>query len=809
MNNSLLQILRRAVVSTLLANLWIGTSAMLLVLFALQAQAQTFVNGSFEIDSWAPGYSSDCTGPPISITGWNYVKNGGYGSVFHNSAPYGPTPYGNQFINLDGGVLGYCGPGNSYVEQTVAGFTPGQSYQLSFFISSEASQGTNSPISRIAVTLTGATPAGPTIRSAAGGDLWNTWVPQTIPFTVTALSGMVTFHFEHVDPSPLIMYNGVGLDSIGVSVTACDPVQATSDRPVMQLQRWLIPTAPNIQGMTSQEAPKKIPQNMWFTEFDQARIGHLTMPKNCNTCDPILLHECEFPTSPTETTKSTPFKITYARKSFAVHGLPLLPVWFTDPNRHTINAVVHPALPPPAPCIHYSYRIPDSLGTPWDIQWQPKVTISDAVNGIAFTSVAKLWFSTRPQRRYIFALIPKFGSAIVERYKLPVGKVDAFFVDENGGFVWIAATENGTEYIYRMPSVGGASLSFAPFGPCGVDTFNAIHTRHLAAPPVVSAQLPWQVWASGPTPNDGSVRIVRLNQANPINSLLFDTLCCSATGFYKDPNGLFAPFPSPTIPRNRMFITEAPMAINDDAISSNRAIPDAAAKRGLPQMPKDTISVPVVIRNRPHYERIVKPICEVANLDSCAKECIVEQWKTPIPKTLAPFDFTGAILDIDMVGNGVVNVKHKTEGYTVAFHEPRPGADGIIGRFCYTANLLKPNPPPPDITAPAEGLNGEEAYQFQLYDAYPNPFNPVTTIDYVLPADARVTLTVYNTLGQQVATLVENELQDQGEQSAEFDGTNLSSGVYFYRLVAEGIGDEEEGTPGQTYVSVKKMLLLK
>jgi flagellar hook assembly protein FlgD len=64
---------------------------------------------------------------------------------------------------------------------------------------------------------------------------------------------------------------------------------------------------------------------------------------------------------------------------------------------------------------------------------------------------------------------------------------------------------------------------------------------------------------------------------------------------------------------------------------------------------------------------------------------------------------------------------------------------------------------------------------------YPNPFNPSTTIRYGLSGQAHVTLSVYSTLGQLVSTLVQGE-QDAGYHEVRFDGANLPSGVYFYRM---------------------------
>ena len=85
---------------------------------------------------------------------------------------------------------------------------------------------------------------------------------------------------------------------------------------------------------------------------------------------------------------------------------------------------------------------------------------------------------------------------------------------------------------------------------------------------------------------------------------------------------------------------------------------------------------------------------------------------------------------------------------------------------------------------------------YALEQNYPNPFNPTTIITYALPEQAFVRLTVYNVLGQEVATLV-NEMQDAGSRSMEFNSNNLPSGLYFYKITAG------------TFSDMKKMILLK
>ncbi len=84
-----------------------------------------------------------------------------------------------------------------------------------------------------------------------------------------------------------------------------------------------------------------------------------------------------------------------------------------------------------------------------------------------------------------------------------------------------------------------------------------------------------------------------------------------------------------------------------------------------------------------------------------------------------------------------------------------------------------------------------------LSQNYPNPFNPTTTIAYSLPEANQVTLTIYNILGQEVATLLDNQYQEAGNYTIQWNTTDHASGIYFYRLVV-----------GQA-VETKKMVLLK
>ncbi|MCH7769955.1 MAG: T9SS type A sorting domain-containing protein, partial [Bacteroidetes bacterium] len=85
---------------------------------------------------------------------------------------------------------------------------------------------------------------------------------------------------------------------------------------------------------------------------------------------------------------------------------------------------------------------------------------------------------------------------------------------------------------------------------------------------------------------------------------------------------------------------------------------------------------------------------------------------------------------------------------------------------------------------------------YELQQNYPNPFNPSTSIEYTIPSESFVELKVYDILGNEVATLV-NEQQQAGVYRADFTADNLPSGMYFARITAN------------SFTRVVKMILLK
>lgn len=107
-----------------------------------------------------------------------------------------------------------------------------------------------------------------------------------------------------------------------------------------------------------------------------------------------------------------------------------------------------------------------------------------------------------------------------------------------------------------------------------------------------------------------------------------------------------------------------------------------------------------------------------------------------------------------------------------------------------------------DVVLTADGLTSVKSESnnavttYALSQNYPNPFNPNTLISYQLPANGFVTIKVYNVIGKEIATLV-NEYQQSGNYSKEFNANGLTSGVYFYTIKSG------------SYSATKKMILMK
>jgi hypothetical protein len=123
------------------------------------------------------------------------------------------------------------------------------------------------------------------------------------------------------------------------------------------------------------------------------------------------------------------------------------------------------------------------------------------------------------------------------------------------------------------------------------------------------------------------------------------------------------------------------------------------------------------------------------------------------------------------------------------------GANGVSVLTGYTS-ISK------GILSSVKAKNGIAPVEFALYQNFPNPFNPSTTIRYGLPAASRVTLKIYNILGQQIAEIV-NQEQSEGTYEVQWNAI-VASGLYFYRIEAASVSD-----PDHKFTQLKKMVVLK
>jgi hypothetical protein len=111
----------------------------------------------------------------------------------------------------------------------------------------------------------------------------------------------------------------------------------------------------------------------------------------------------------------------------------------------------------------------------------------------------------------------------------------------------------------------------------------------------------------------------------------------------------------------------------------------------------------------------------------------------------------------------------------------------------------QPPPPPVENGAVSEKLPRE----FTMDQNYPNPFNPTTVLQYALPSDSYVRVTIYNTLGQMIAGLVD-EIQNAGYKEVTWNAQSSASGIYFYRVDATSLSD-----PSKHFSQTRKMVLIK
>jgi carboxypeptidase T len=194
-----------------------------------------------------------------------------------------------------------------------------------------------------------------------------------------------------------------------------------------------------------------------------------------------------------------------------------------------------------------------------------------------------------------------------------------------------------------------------------------------------------------------------------------------------------------------------------------------------------------------------------ASIDVTAGWNLIGSISVPVPVNTIGSDPPGLVLSsVFQYNNGIYAITDTIlpgEGHWVKVD--RPGSlilsaaqDVSYGNRARVIATSELPPPAPDGSGIASEKPAMMPKEFRLEQNYPNPFNPTTTINYAVAEAAHVSLKVYNTLGQEVVTLIDG-VQGTGYKSVEFETNNLPSGIYFYRLTAGAFTD------------VKKMVIIR
>jgi hypothetical protein len=162
--------------------------------------------------------------------------------------------------------------------------------------------------------------------------------------------------------------------------------------------------------------------------------------------------------------------------------------------------------------------------------------------------------------------------------------------------------------------------------------------------------------------------------------------------------------------------------------------------------------------------------------------------------------FTNLILDNPSVTDTLINLGSLDAGMNYYWHVlSNNNTDNVGGYSGYTDTW--------SFSVSGTTVNASDSCiptRFAVSQNYPNPFNPSTKIKFDVPKTSIVKIKVYNDIGEEIKTLVNNE-EKPGTYEVEFDGNRLASGIYFYNIQAESPAN------GLTteYFQTKKMILIK
>jgi hypothetical protein len=171
--------------------------------------------------------------------------------------------------------------------------------------------------------------------------------------------------------------------------------------------------------------------------------------------------------------------------------------------------------------------------------------------------------------------------------------------------------------------------------------------------------------------------------------------------------------------------------------------------------------------------------------------------KITISSSINSLTLTSAQLDTILAGLGLNPGDSITGQWDIWSHRLSPTNDSLLSNSGSRSITFKRT-----IVTSVLNLNSGIPEKFSLSQNYPNPFNPTTNLEFGISKSVYVRLSVYDMLGKEVVTLVNSNL-NPGTYSYKFDGSNLASGIYYYKIVTNS--PSEAGN----FTDLKRMVLIK
>lgn len=588
---------------------------------------------------------------------------------------------------------------------------------------------------------------------------------------------------------------------------------------------WRIQNSTDIEGISTEPIGSDV-YRTWFTEYNRDKIGRIINKPAFNA----LVSEWK----PDSSMEFHPFKIVTGRYNYTVKKYPtiigVLP--YSDYSSLDENFKAVPKLIEQSMKLRTfaAFTLPEEgkvgvlhqnifggmdyfwlwrtaevgLIEPWDIQRRSQ---SYKETGI--------WISNRTPQSALYQLIPLTNSLNIWSLADCQMDVRVFYVVPGiagkNTEIWIGGkdTLKSVEYIAYM-NIDNKNIikAFYKWPLTGSREMRSI--CFTQKPSARTGFTNAQVWLTSSTiPEVTILEPLSLYSKSGIDYLCESSTVDSIEYKYQSANGVFWPpvmFPTGSDNNRKVWITGGQSTQMTSMLAAVKGEPAVVVQRlqVAPRLSTVQVGFDAVLALR--SDKTIEPDSTTVSPFSDTVACSTARLVWDNTGGFRP-DFSSIKLDIDINGRAGASQGSPTGfNYDLILHEQMSGK---IDRMATGS-----------ITAAAELstdiIESESPDNFALSQNYPNPFNPITTINYVLPEDAIVSLIVYNSLGQEVRTVLKDEFIEMGEQSVVFNPKNLASGVYYYRLIAQSAsqgqdlkGKVSKTKNGKVFIDVKKMILIK